>query len=243
VPRQRCYELYYWPDIQGRGEFIRLALEQAGVNYLDVARASAAGLSALSSMLEWRGDANPPFAPPVLRDGDLLIAQTAAILLYLGDRHGLSPRNTRQRLWIHQIQLTICDIVSEVHDTHHQISAGSYYGDQRPEAKRRAAVFRKERLPKFLDWFERILEQNPHGQTLLIYRKVTYADLSLFQLVEGLWYAFPRAMQMRHGAYPRLTALQGLIREQPRIRAYLDSNRRIPFNQQGIFRHYTELDD
>jgi glutathione S-transferase len=243
VPQQRRYELYYWPDIPGRGEFIRLALEQAGASYVDVARASAAGLSALLSLLEWRDDANPPFAPPVLRDGDLLIAQTAAILLYLGNRHGLSPRNTKQRLWTHQIQLTICDCVSEVHDTHHPISAGQYYKDQRPQAKRRGAVFRAERLPKFLDWFERILERNPHGRTLLVNRNVTYADLSLFQLLEGLCYAFPRAMERRRGAYPRLTALQGLIREQPRICDYLKSSRRMPFNQHGIFRHYVELDD
>ena len=240
-----AYEFYYWPSIQGRGEFVRLALEEAGAEYIDVARrpeSEGGGVATLMAFLEREDIANPPFAPPFLKDGDVLIGQTAAILLYLGDRHGLAPREEAKRLWVHQIQLTIADLVGEAHDTHHPLGGDLYYEDQKPEALRRAKYFCEERIPEFLGWFELILARNPEGAGQLVDSAVTYADLSLFQIVEGLLYAFPRRMQRTLNEVPRVAALHRAIAQRPRIRAYLDSNRRIAFNEQGIFRHYPELD-
>jgi glutathione S-transferase len=240
-----AYEIYYWPSIQGRGEFVRLALEEAGADYIDIARDSVdegGGEKALMGFLERDDISYPPFAPPFLKDGNLLIGQTAAILLYLGDRHGLAPRDDVKRLWVHQIQLTIADLVGEAHDTHHPLSGDLYYEDQKPEALRRAKYFREERIPKFLGWFERILARNSEGAGQLVGSAVTYADLSLFQVVEGLAYAFPRRMRRTLRTVPRLAALHQAIAQRPRIRAYLNSDRRIAFNEQGIFRHYPELD-
>jgi glutathione S-transferase len=237
------YELYYWPSIQGRGEFVRLALEEAGADYVDVARRSGkrGGVAALSRVLEG-GGATPPFAPPVLRAGKLLIAQTAAILLFLGDRHGLAPANAAGRLWAHQLQLTLADLVLEAHDTHHPLGGGLYYQDQRAEALRRAAEFRAARAPKFLGYFERVLERNPRGDRCLVGARLSYCDLSLFQAVAGLRYALPRMMARLDKKNPRVAALHDRVAARPRIAAYLASERHIPFNEQGIFRHYPELD-
>ena len=236
------YKLYYWPDIPGRGEFVRLALEEAGARHRDMAR-TATGMAELQAILDDESLSHRPFAPPYLVDGDIIVGQTAAILLYLGDKHGLSPRDEKERLWTHQIQLTIADLVAEAHDTHHPISVGLYYEDQKSEAKRRAKAFREERIPKFLSWFEQILVSNPAGPAHLVLDQITYADLSLFQLTEGLIYAFPRRMKLVLPQYPHLAALRDAIAERPRIKAYLASKRRIPFNEDGIFRHYPELDD
>ncbi len=239
------YELYYWPSIQGRGEFVRLALEDAGAEYVDVARLpkrGGRGIPALMRFLESRSVEHPPFAPPFLKAGDLVIAQTANILLFLGPRLGLVPKNEASRLWAHQLQLTIADWVVEVHDTHHPISSGLYYEEQKPEAKRRAADFRAERLPKFLDYFEQILDRNPKGTDYLVGKAVSYVDLSMFQMIAGLRYAFPRAMARLEPTHPRLVALHDHVSARRRIAAYLSSQRRLPFNQQGIFRHYPELD-
>jgi glutathione S-transferase len=236
------YELYYWPEIQGRGEFVRLALEQAGADYVDVARGEGDDLPGLMYFLQDKSVAEPPFAPPYLRAGDLLIGQTAAILLFLGDRHGLAPAEEAGRLWTHQLQLTIADLVVEVHDTHHPIGSGLYYEDQKPEAKRRATDFLAHRLPKFLGYFEQVLARNPAGDAHLVGDKVTTADLSMFQMIAGLRYAFPRAMARIEPKHPRLVALHDRVAALPRIKAYLGSPRRIPFNPMGIFRHYPELD-
>jgi glutathione S-transferase len=235
-----AYELYYWGEIQGRGEFVRLALEEAGANYVDVAREKGTG--ALMAMWNDAAIATPSFAPPFLKDGKRLIGQSANILLYLGERHGLAPKTDAGRLWTHQIQLTIADFALEAHDTHHPIGAGFYYEDQRPESKRRAEWFRSERVGRFLGWFETILERNPKGDKHLVGARLTYADLSLFQMVEGLRYAFPKAMQRREDDYPRVAALHDLVAARPRIKAYLAGDRRIPFNEHGLFRHYSELD-
>jgi glutathione S-transferase len=224
------YELYYWPSIQGRGEFVRLALEDAGADYVDVAR-RARGMRAMEHVLGSPSIERAPFAPPVLRAGELLIAQTANILLYLGPRLGLAPRGEAGRLWLHQLQLTIADWLVEVHDTHHPVGSGLYYEDQKPEAKRRAADFRSERLPKFLQYFEKI-----------DFRSFSYVDLSLFQMIEGLRYAFPRTMSTLEKNHSHLVELHDRVAERPRLRKYLTSKRRIPFNQQGIFRRYPELD-
>ncbi len=237
-----AYDLYYWPTIQGRGEFVRLALEDAGVDYFDVAR-EPGGVAAMQRLMDEAAGAHPPFAPPFLKDGDVMIAQTANILLfYIGRRHGLAPRSETGRLWAHQLQLTIADIVDEAHDTHHPIASSLYYEDQQPEARRRAADFIANRIPKYLDYFERILERNPRGGRHLVGGRVTYCDLSLFQLVAGLRYAFPQAMGTLVPRFPRVSALHESVAARPRLAAYLQSPRRIAFNEHGIFRHYPELD-
>jgi glutathione S-transferase len=236
------YELYYWPEIQGRGEFVRLALEDAGADYIDVARLPKSGMAAMMRFLESRSVEHPPFAPPFLKAGKLVIAQTANILLFLGPRLRLVPRDEASRLWAHQLQLTIADWVGEVHDTHHPISGGLYYEEQKREAKRRAADFRDNRLPKFLDYFEQILKRNPKGNDTLVGKAISYVDLSMFQMIAGLRYAFPRTMARREPKYPRVVALHDRLAARPRIARYLSSPRRLPFNQEGIFRHYPELD-
>jgi glutathione S-transferase len=239
------YELHYWPGIQGRGEFVRLALEEAGAAYVDVARGpkkSGGGEEALAELLGDETMPHPPFAPPFLKAGKLIIGQTANILLFLGDRHALAPRTEAGRLWAHQLQLTISDLVAEVHDTHHPIASGLYYEDQRAEARRRAADFVKARAPKFLGYFERVLARNPSGDAHLVGARLSYPDLSLFQVIAGLRYAFPRAMARLEKKVPRVVALHDKIAERPRVAAYLSSSRRIPFNEDGIFRHYAELD-
>lgn len=237
-----AYELYYWPGIQGRGEFVRLALEAAGADYVDVARGQG-GMDAMMRMMQSPEVPTPSFAPPFLKDGGLVIGQVANILLHLGGRLGLQPQDDAGRLWTHQIQLTVTDLVAEVHDTHHPIASGLYYEDQRPEAKRRTEDFLGSRVPKYLGWFERVLERNPAGDAHLVGSALTYADLSIFQIVEGLRYAFPTAMTRIEKKTPKLIALRDRIAELPKIRAYLNSPRRIPFNEQGIFRRYPELDD
>lgn len=239
------YELYYWPSIQGRGEFVRLALEEAGVDYIDVAREPArrgGGVPALLRLLDGKTIERPPFAPPFLKAGKLIIGQTADILLFIGDRHGLAPRDEAGRLWAHQLQLTLADFVQEIHDTHHPIAGSLYYEDQRKEAKRRTADFLKSRAPNFLDYFERVLARNPAGRGHLVGARLTYPDLSLFQVVSGLRYAFPRAMARLEKKSPWMVALHDKVAARPRIAAYLASDRRIAFNQEGIFRHYKELD-
>ncbi len=235
------YELYYWASIQGRGEFVRLALEEAGAPYVDVARTDG-GEERMLALLGDAALACPPFAPPFLKAGKRLIAQTANILLFLGDRHGLAPRSEAGRLWTHQLQLTLADLVVEVHDTHHPIAGSLYYEDQRPEAQRRAADFVKNRLPKYFSYFERVLTSNPSGPTHLVGTRLTYADLSLFQVVAGLYYAFPKTMARTAKRYPHVLALHARVAARPRIAAYLASERRLPFNEQDLFRHYVELD-
>jgi glutathione S-transferase len=235
------YELYYWPGIQGRGEFVRLALEEAGAEYVDVARRRG-GVAAMQRFMERAAITRPPFAPPFLKDGDVLIAQTANILLYLGRRHGLAPRDEAGRLWAHQLQLTIADIVDEAHDTHHPIVSSLYYEEQKPAARRRAADFTARRIPKYLGYFEQVLEHNPQGDRHLVGRRISYCDLSLFQLVAGLRYAFPQTMARIEPRFARVTAMHDRVAARPRVAAYLKSARRIDFNEDGIFRHYPELD-
>ncbi len=233
------YELYYWPSIPGRGEFVRLALEHAGVPYVDVARGRG-GERRMLALLDSHRVAHAPFAPPFLKAGGLVIGQTANILLFLGERHGLAPRGDAGRFRTHQLQLTLADLVAEVHDSHHPIAAGLYYEDQKREAKKRSADLRRNRVPKFLGYFERILSDN--GSGFLVGARPTYADLSLFQVFDGLCYAIPRTMRRLARSHRRIAGLHARVAALPRIRAYLASPRRIPFNEQGIFRHYPELD-
>ena len=235
------YELYYWPGIQGRGEFVRLALEDAGADYVDVAR-ERGGMVRMMNLLDGTKIDRVPFAPPFLKAGKQIVAQTANILLFLGPRLGLAPKNESGRLWTHQLALTIADFVQEVHDTHHPISGGLYYEDQRAAARKRAESFRAARAPKFLGYFEQVLAQNPAGDRWLVGARASYVDLSLFQVVAGMRYAFPRAMKRLERKLPRTTALYERVAARPRIAASLASDRRIPFNEDGIFRHYRELD-
>ena len=237
-----AYELHYWPMIQGRGEFVRLALEAAGAAYVDVARLDddEGGIEPMLARLSDSNSPRPPFAPPFLRDGEHVIGQTAAILLYLAPKIGLVGPDETDRIWTHQIQLTIEDAVDEAHDTHHPVGVSLYYEDQKPEALRRAEDFREHRIPKFFAWFERVLDGN--GSGWLVGQSATYADLSLFQLVEGLSYAFPKATHRALGRTPCVASLRDAVRGLPRVAAYLASDRRIPFNEDGIFRRYPELD-
>src|SRR5436190_15633575 len=179
------YELYYWPTIQGRGEFVRLALEQAGADYKDVARGHDGEAALMRSLADPKLQ-RPPFAPPFLKAGRLVIAQTANILLFLGDRHGLAPRDEAGKRWVRELQLTIADFVNEVHDTHHPVGSSLYYEDQKREAKRYAKQFRAERMPKFLGYFERVLKRNPRGGRWMAGARLSYADLSMFQVIKGL---------------------------------------------------------
>lgn len=250
------YELFYWSGIQGRGEFVRLALEEGGVRYIDYAK-EPGGDDKLVRLME-SNCATPPFAPPLLKAGKLLIGQTANILMYAVSHHGLAPKDETGRLWVHQLQLTIADLVAEVHDTHHPISARLYYEEQKREAKKCAEYFREERIPKFLGYFEGILEgssrsahlpkgakgkgKRVEGQKWLAGAHLSYADLSLFQVIDGLFYAFPKTMKRLAKKYPRVIELGQNVAHRPRIKAYRKSGRRIPFNEDGIFRRYGELD-
>jgi glutathione S-transferase len=231
------YELYYWPEIQGRGEYVRLALEDAGAAYADVAR-EGNGTAKMMRMMEQGGA--PPFAPPFLKAGKLVIGQTANILLYLGARHSLAPKTEAGKLWVHQLQLTIADLVLEIHDTHHPLGPSLYYEDQKAPAKQRSEAFWEERVPKYLGYFERILKDS--GGPYVIGRRVSYVDLSLFQIIEGLRYAFPKRMKAFEHEVPGLLKLRDRVAARPNIKAYLGSERRIPFNESGIFRCYKELD-
>jgi len=221
------YELYYWPSIQGRGEFIRLALEDAGTEYVDVARRPR-GMQAMMVQMK----RNHVFAPPFLRAGTTVVAQTALILQYLGPRLGLAPKSAAGRNWLHQQQLTISDWIVEVHDTHHPLGGGLYYEDQKPEARRRSQLFLRDRVPKYMGYFETLAR--PKG--------TTYLDLSLFQMIDGLRYAFPSAFSRIERKYPKLRALHERVAQRKRLAAYLASERRLPFNEQDLFRRYPELD-
>jgi glutathione S-transferase len=242
VAKKTDYELYYWPTIQGRGEFVRLLLEEAGAPYVDVARLPAAEGGGVPAIMKMLGGGHPllPFAPPILKHGDLVVAQTSNILLYLAPRHGLVPAYEQGRLAANQLMLTIADLVAETHDTHHPIAGSLYYEDQKAEALRRSAAFIRIRVPKFLGYFERVLQDS--GGAHLVGNALSYVDLSMFQLLAGLAYAFPRTMARLAPTLPGLMALSDRVASRPRIAAYLSSSRRLPFSEGGIFRRYPELD-
>jgi len=240
--RRGRVHLYYWPTIQGRGEFVRLLLEEAGADYVDVARTKG-GMAKMSRFLDGKERGALPFAPPFVTVGNVVVSQTANVLAFLAPRYRLVPTDEALRAEASQIQLTIADFLGEVHDVHHPIAGSLYYEDQKREAKRRARLFLKERLPRYLGWLEDVLERNrKSGGRWLVGRDRGYVDLSGFQMIEGLRYAFPNAMARREWKIPRLVALRDRVADRPRIARYLRSERRIPFNQDGIFRHYPELD-
>ncbi len=236
------YELYYWDGIQGRGEFVRLALEEAGAKYIDKARTSPGAQAMMEFLKGSNGTDQMPFAPPFLKDGNLVVSHVANILFYLGPKLGLVPADEASRHFANGLQLTITDFVAEAHDTHHPISTGAYYEDQKEEAKARSASFIKDRIPKFLGYFEKVIGRNASQSGFALGDALTYVDLSLFQVVEGLRYAFPKAMKTARADYPKLSALHDRVAERPNIIAYLQSDRRLEFNESGIFRHYPELD-
>lgn len=239
------YELYYWPGIQGRGEFVRLALEEAAAKYVDIAlvpEERGGGVPALEKMLQSDDVERPPFAPPFLKAGKQLIGQTPNILFFLGGRLNLAPHHAAGKLWTNQLQLTLSDFVVEIHDMHHPIGSGLYYEEQKPAAKRRSRDFRENRLPKFLGYFERVLERNSARAPWMVGARLTYADLSMAQVIAGLRYAFPSASRKALRARPRLRALHDAVFERPRIKRYVASGRRVAFNNDDIFRHYSELD-
>ena len=239
------YELYYWPGLQGRGEFVRLALEEAGADYVDVARqpkAQGGGVGALMKAINEVGGPRIPFAPPFLKDGDIVVSHVANILGYLGPKLGLAPAGEADRLFAAGLQLTITDVVLEAHDTHHPIASGLYYEDQKEAAKARSADFIDNRIPKYLRYFEQVLQRNPAGPDHAVGDSVTTVDLSLFQLVGGLRYAFPKGMTPFADACPALAALAEAVAHRPNIARYLASDRRQPFNEACVFRHYPELD-
>lgn len=241
--RRETIELYYWPGIQGRGEFVRLALEEGGASYVDVARSRKDGLATMIALLDGQRPGPLPFAPPFVRVGGALVSQTANALAFLAPRLRLIPGDEALRREAEQIQLTLADFVGEIHDTHHPIAGGLYYEDQRPAARQRARDFLANRLPKYLGWLETILARNRRsGGRWLVGAERTYVDLSAFQVVAGLRYALPRAMAGAEPSLPLLVALHDRVAARPRIAAYLASKRRQPFNQMGIFRHYPELD-
>jgi glutathione S-transferase len=237
------YELYYWPHIPGRGEFVRLALEQGGAEYVDIGRlpeAEGGGRPGVAKMLEQAADGRTPFAPPILKADGIVVSQTANILQFLGPRLDLAPKDEAGRLWTHQLQLVLSDLIVEAHDTHHPIAKSLYYEDQQAESVKRAENFRKLRAPKFLGYFERLLKDRDGW---LAGQAVTYVDLSMFQVWGGLVYAFPKLMARLAPEHPKLAALARRVEKLPRIAAYLLSPRRMPFNQHGLFRHYPELDE
>ena len=239
------YELYYWDGLQGRGEFVRLALEDAGAAYVDVTRTprrGGGGTAAMLHLLEHGAGPQIPFAPPFLKDGELIVSHVANILLYLGPRLGLAPSEEPLRTVAHGLQLTITDLVTEVHDTHHPVASTQYYEDQKEAARVRSADFLEHRMPKFLGYFETVLKRNPNGRGQIVGSATTTVDLSLFQVIRGLRYAFPRASRKFAAQYPALVALHDRIEARPALAAYLASDRRLAFNESGIFRHYPELD-
>lgn len=237
------YELYYQPSIQGRGEFVRLSLEDAGADYVDVARDPDFGRPGIMKFLEDPSLEHPPFAPPFLKAGKLLISQTANILQFLAPRLGLVPKSEAARIWVNQLQLTVADWLYETGQTHHPIANSLYYEEQSAEAKKRAAHYRANRIPKFLGYFERILDRNGRNDPFVLGKKASYVDLSLFQMIEGLRYAFPGTMAKLEPQSPRLNRLHDRVIERPRIAAYLSSPRRLAFNDSGIFRRYPELEE
>ena len=234
------YKLFYWPSIPGRGEFVRLVLEDAAAEYVDVGRER--GGQAVGKGLDAEQLAQAPFAPPYLRYQGITVSHVANILQFIGPQLDLVPATEADRLWCHGLQLTITDFVTEIHNVHHPLGPGLHYEEQETEARSAAERFREERLPKYLQYFEDVLySQDPHTGWLAGSACST-ADISLFQVMTGLSFAFPNAVSAMAAGIPKLCALVERVAERPHLAAYLESDRRMAFNNDGIFRHYPELD-
>lgn len=237
------YELYYWPVLQGRGEFIRLIFEEAGARYKDVGRLpeeDGGGIKAIVKYYQGEHEGHPAFAPPVLKVGDLVLAQMPNICLFLGRRLGLCPDDEAGSALANQLMLTVTDLVDEVHDTHHPLGPSLYFEDQEDEALQRSQQFLEHRLPRFLSYFQRVLRHN--GGEHLMGDRLCYVDLALFQVLTGVQYAFPNAYARLMGETPELERHREAVAARPRVAEYLASPRRLPFNEDGIFRHYGKLD-
>lgn len=228
--------LYYWPHIPGRGELVRLVLEAAGVEYVDIARSE--GTSVVLEAVQGGLGGVPARAVPILVDGEQVLSQTPVICTYLAETYGLAPE-PEHRWDALALLLTVADLVTEAHDVHHPISGRLFYEDQQPEARRAAEVFVSERLPGFLDHLERVRRANPQSDWMLGDR-LCQVDLAVEQLLRGLEHAFPAAMAV--APIPELRALAERVATLPRIAAYRASERCIPFNRDGLFRAYPELD-
>ncbi|KAG5926470.1 hypothetical protein E4U53_003074 [Claviceps sorghi] len=243
------YELIYWPGVPGRGEFIRLLFEEAGVPYQDTAKKESEAVSRVMALTDAdnKGDKSnvPAMACPALKHGHVTLSQTPNILLYLAPKLGLAPAAGDAMYQLNQLVLTILDFLSnEVHDTHHPIGTSATYEDQKPEAAKRAESFKTERLPKFLAYAQRVLDGEASGEGPWLHGgKLTYADLVLFQGIHGTEFAFPNTMKkMRDsGKYDGVFNLFKAVGERPNIKEYLASDRRASYSH-GIWRHYPELD-
>ncbi|KAK5109187.1 hypothetical protein LTR62_007272 [Meristemomyces frigidus] len=256
APSHAQYELLYHPGIPGRGEFIRLAFEAKGVAYTDVANEQKDGYSTVQAVCMNKGtesvDGNPPvFSSPALRipgaglDGQaLVIAQTPNILWYLGEKLGLVPDDEGGKYHVQQVALTALDLTNETHDTHHPLAVMQYYEDQKEAALAKAKDVRENRIPKYLSYFSRVLEHNaPHGKRkFLVGSYLTYADTTVWQVLNGLLFAFPKEMEARRKEFPALfEELYPAVQEVEGIRQYLASERRLAYSS-GVFRYYPELD-
>ncbi|KAL1639271.1 hypothetical protein SLS58_008113 [Diplodia intermedia] len=254
---QPTYELLYHPGIPGRGEYIRLVLEAAGTPYSEPAREKGkagydAVLATCSPSSTGDADGNPPvFAPPALRvpgagrDGKaLVIAQTPNIIQYLAPKVGLAPADEADALHASQIMLTALDLSNETHDSHHPIAVSLYYEDQKDAAKQRAKDFRENRIPKFFSYFERSLKGNEEsgGGKYLVGDKLTHADTTVWQVIDGLLFAFPKELEARKEEFPLIFGkFYPGIKEEKGLKEYLASDRRLKYSQ-GLYRHYPELD-
>lgn len=253
---QPQYELLYHPSIPGRGEFIRLCFEATGVAYTDIANEKPNGYDEVQNICKPNNNdtTNPPiFAPPALRvpgagpnGSPLLISQTPNILMYLAERLGLAPEDEAGTYHVYQLAFTALDLNNEVHDTHHPLAVEKYYEEQKDAALEKARDVREKRLPKFLAYFEACLgfnkEKGGGEGRFLVGSRLTFADLVVWQVIDGLRFAFPKEMEARAGEYPDL--LKGFyegIKQEGGLKEYLKSERRLPYSQ-GIFRYYPELD-
>ena len=237
------YRLVYWPTIPGRGEFVRVILEDVGAAYIDVARLPEAEGGGSRAVVGFLADPPPglrPLACPVLVADDLVLAQSVAIAMLLGERHHRLPGDGAGRYGVQQVLLTMTDLVAEVHSVHHPISTSLRYEDQREAAIVGARPFHAQRLPKYLDWLERLLADN--GDEVLVGAGTTVADLWVLPLLDGLDYAFPRSMAALAPRVARLRGLRDRVASRPPLVTYLASARHRPHNLSGIFRHYPELD-
>ena len=238
---KNIFKLIYWPGNPGRGEFVRLAFEATGTPYEDTALTQSAQevLTTVDPQRQLK-DRDVHFAVPVLKHGDFSIGQTSAILAYIGPIIGLSPKDDQGKAKVNQIQLTIADFTVEAHDTHHPIGKMQYYEDQKEEALKKAIDFVDNRLPKFLDYFERQITANGN-EPWLYGNTMTYADTSLLEVISGLLYAFPKCVEEQKSKAPKVFALYDAVRNHEKIKAYLASERRQKYNM-GVFRYYAELD-
>ncbi|SMY24333.1 unnamed protein product [Zymoseptoria tritici ST99CH_1A5] len=251
---QPKYEILYHPGIPGRGEFIRLAFEVTGTPYTDIANSQKDGYATVqktcmnTTSTASEGSNPPMFAPPALRipgagkNGEaLVIAQTSNILLYLSEKLSLLPEGDENgKYFVNQLVLTALDLNNEIHDTHHPIGPSLYYEDQKDASLLKAKDVRENRIPKFLSYFERVLKGNGDGK-YLVGERVTTADVTVWQVLDGLQFAFPKEMAVRRKEFEALFKWYEGFKEEKGLKAYLGSERRLPYSQ-GVFRYYPELD-